>query len=104
MAAFVWFDLGIQVRWTQTRVYQEDCGGDEEIRTPDLRNASAALSQLSYVPTNTDIIGERQTRSNNLRRRYISARDSCVPSLPSTSAIRFKRMSLLPARDRTAGG
>ena len=26
-------------------------GGDEEDRTPDLRIANAALSQLSYVPT-----------------------------------------------------
>ena len=27
-------------------------GGDEEDRTPDLRIANAALSQLSYVPIN----------------------------------------------------
>ena len=27
-----------------------NCGGDEEDRTPDLRIANAALSQLSYVP------------------------------------------------------
>ena len=26
-------------------------GGDEEDRTPDLRIANAALSQLSYIPT-----------------------------------------------------
>ena len=29
-------------------------GGDEEDRTPDLRIANAALSQLSYVPTVSD--------------------------------------------------
>ena len=29
----------------------EELGGDEEDRTPDLRIANAALSQLSYVPT-----------------------------------------------------
>ncbi len=27
-------------------------GGDRGIRTPDLSSANAALSQLSYVPTN----------------------------------------------------
>ena len=26
------------------------CSGDEGIRTPDLRRAKAALSQLSYIP------------------------------------------------------
>jgi hypothetical protein len=26
------------------------CGGEEEDRTPDLRIANAALSQLSYLP------------------------------------------------------
>ena len=31
----------------------EDFGGDEEDRTPDLRIANAALSQLSYVPNAT---------------------------------------------------
>jgi hypothetical protein len=28
-------------------------GGDEGIRTPDLRRAKAALSQLSYIPGRT---------------------------------------------------
>ena len=28
------------------------CGGDEGARTPDLGIANAALSQLSYIPTN----------------------------------------------------
>ncbi len=27
------------------------CGGDEGARTPDLGIANAALSQLSYIPT-----------------------------------------------------
>ncbi len=31
-------------------------GGDEEDRTPDLRIANAALSQLSYVPMRGEII------------------------------------------------
>src|SRR3954464_15416045 len=30
-------------------------GGDEEDRTPDLRIANAALSQLSYVPINREL-------------------------------------------------
>jgi hypothetical protein len=29
--------------------------GDEGIRTPDLRRAKAALSQLSYIPGTTDL-------------------------------------------------
>ena len=32
-------------------------GGDEEDRTPDLRIANAALSQLSYFPTAGNYIG-----------------------------------------------
>ena len=29
--------------------------GDEEARTPDLRRAKAALSQLSYIPFRTEV-------------------------------------------------
>src|SRR5712692_10289760 len=36
-------------------------GGDDGSRTHDLRNASAALSQLSYVPTDTSSISDRRT-------------------------------------------
>ena len=32
-------------------------GGDEGIRTPGLRRAKAALSQLSYIPSVTGIVG-----------------------------------------------
>ena len=32
------------------------CGGEEEDRTPDLRIANAALSQLSYPPPTRQII------------------------------------------------
>ena len=42
-------------------------GGDEEDRTPDLRIANAALSQLSYVPTRGAIIAESGT-ARKLRR------------------------------------
>ena len=31
--------------------------GDEGIRTPDLRRAKAALSQLSYIPGLSGIVG-----------------------------------------------
>jgi hypothetical protein len=31
--------------------------GDEGIRTPDLRNANAALSQLSYIPRHFWVVG-----------------------------------------------
>ena len=31
-------------------VFKEQCGGDEENRTPDLLHAKQALSQLSYTP------------------------------------------------------
>ena len=38
-------------RLQKNGVYAETCGGEEEDRTPDLRIANAALSQLSYPPT-----------------------------------------------------
>ena len=31
-------------------------GGAEEIRTPDLRRAKAALSQLSYGPSGSELV------------------------------------------------
>jgi hypothetical protein len=31
-------------------------GGDRGIRTPDLRDANAALSQLSYIPVLTGLL------------------------------------------------
>jgi hypothetical protein len=37
--------------WMRQNRAEEGDGGDEEDRTPDLRIANAALSQLSYVPT-----------------------------------------------------
>ena len=36
---------------TPTSTRPENPGGDERIRTADLRVANAALSQLSYIPT-----------------------------------------------------
>ena len=33
-----------------------DVGGAEEIRTPDLRRAKAALSQLSYGPSGSELV------------------------------------------------
>ena len=42
-----------------------DFGGDEEDRTPDLRIANAALSQLSYVPLFLVAILARKPTGNN---------------------------------------
>ena len=36
-------------------------GGDEGTRTPDLRDANAVLSQLSYIPTGSGRARERRT-------------------------------------------
>jgi hypothetical protein len=33
----------------------DNIGGDRGIRTPDLRDANAALSQLSYIPSSISI-------------------------------------------------
>ncbi len=45
--------------------FRSSVGGDEEDRTPDLRIANATLSQLSYVPTEREIVV--QTKSGTLR-------------------------------------
>ena len=37
--------------------------GDEEARTPDLRRAKAALSQLSYIPGKVGLVGLEPTTS-----------------------------------------
>lgn len=37
-------------------IIQEMNGGDGGIRTPDLRDANATLSQLSHTPTNDRIL------------------------------------------------
>ena len=37
------------------RLAQAGVGGAEEIRTPDLRRAKAALSQLSYGPSGSEL-------------------------------------------------
>lgn len=37
--------------------------GDEEARTPDLRRAKAALSQLSYIPEKVGLVGLEPTTS-----------------------------------------
>src|SRR6266498_2043153 len=46
-------------------------GGDEEDRTPDLRIANAALSQLSYVPRTENYSGHPG------RRKLRASRGSC---------------------------
>jgi hypothetical protein len=61
-------------------------GGDEEARTPDLRRAKAALSQLSYIPFSIDKVGLvglepttsplSEERSNRLSYRPISQSNS----------------------------
>ncbi len=44
-------NLGLEILlWTTLDFVGPPVGGDEEDRTPDLRIANAALSQLSYVP------------------------------------------------------
>ncbi len=42
--------LGMEERDNDRRNGQEEIGGAEEDRTPDLRIANATLSQLSYGP------------------------------------------------------
>ena len=71
--------------WVRSTYYQERLsepkgqtrsifpGGDDGIRTHDLRNASAALSQLSYVPTNTRIIREARPAEQPLRNLSLGA-------------------------------
>ena len=44
-------------------------GGDEGIRTLDLRIANAPLSQLSYIPTGFDILPRTPPGSSKIRRR-----------------------------------
>ena len=60
-------------------------GGDEGARTPDLGIANAALSQLSYIPTNfefplynNDIIRSNQ---NNLEYFILILYERLFPSL-----------------------
>ncbi len=59
---------------TKHCIYQRFSGGDDGIRTHDLRNASAALSQLSYVPTDTSSIRDRCTTKQHCRWRRESVR------------------------------
>ncbi len=44
-------------------LYFGPLSGDEGIRTPDLRRAKAALSQLSYIPGTSRVSGPFRTRT-----------------------------------------
>src|SRR5713101_2695422 len=56
-----------RARFHKLRAYQRVSGGDDGIRTHDLRNASAALSQLSYVPTDISSISDWHTTKQHCR-------------------------------------
>ena len=43
--------------------------GAEGARTPDLRHAMAALSQLSYSPSEIDVVGKGNTRLPGITQR-----------------------------------
>ena len=45
--------------YTNSLTFQsiQHSGGDEGIRTPGLRRAKSALSQLSYIPSSTGVVG-----------------------------------------------
>ena len=45
-----WIKVGCQCFVAKVRRYYYLVGGDRGIRTPDLCDANAALSQLSYIP------------------------------------------------------
>ncbi len=47
----------LKAHWWQGREALESRDGDRGIRTPDLCDANAALSQLSYIPVDFPIIG-----------------------------------------------
>ena len=50
----LWFRFLLRPCFTLKLIAQS---GDEGIRTPDLRRAKAALSQLSYIPGHSRVVG-----------------------------------------------
>ena len=62
-------------------------GGDGEDRTPDLRIANAALSQLSYVPYEFQFYPGNAVRTMT---RLFSASDTLLCNTPSDTFARTK--------------
>ena len=55
---YPWGDSNARTRFRKPLLYPpelqgHELGGDRGIRTPDLCDANAALSQLSYIPAST---------------------------------------------------